>query len=324
MAVFTPVTHDDARRLLQDHELGELTGLTGISAGIENTNYFLDTDRGNFVLTIFEILTAEQLPFYVELMHWLASKKVPVPMPQTRRDGRRISIMHGKPAIIVTKLPGQWVKKPALEHCVLAARTMAQTHLAAKDFHITQPNLRGLSWWQSTAPKLSGFLTPAQHSLLWKSLEEQVTLKERGELDELPSGPSHCDYFRDNVLFTESLQAPSMGGVIDFYFAGCDYWLFDLAVAVNDWCIDQQSGELLPHHVHAWLCAYQGIRPLSDREKAMWPCMLRAAALRFWISRLFDFHRPRPAEQLTPHDPTHFERILTLRTNQASPPIPEL
>jgi homoserine kinase type II len=115
-----------------------------------------------------------------------------------------------------------------------------------------------------------------------------------------------------------------MGGVIDFYFAGCDYWLFDLAVAVNDWCIDPATGELLPEHVHAWLYAYQGVRALTASEQQLWPFMLRAAALRFWISRLFDYFKPRPAQQLTPHDPTHFERILTLRMSQVAPPIPEL
>lgn len=324
MAVFTPVADEDAKHLLEHYQLGELSGLSGISAGIENTNYFLDTDQGNYVLTIFEVLTPKQLPFYVELMHWLASQKIPVPMPQTRLDGQLISSLHGKPAIVVSKLPGQWVKHPTPEHCALAARTMAQTHLAGKDFPTSQPNLRGLSWWQSTAPKVTEFLTRTQRNLLDRALDEQSELKTSGQLDGLPFGPAHCDYFRDNVLFTGSADAPSMGGVIDFYFAGCDYWLFDLAVAVNDWCIDPATGELLPEHVHAWLNAYQGVRALTASEQRLWPFMLRAAALRFWISRLFDYFKPRPAQQLTPHDPTHFERILTLRMSQVAPTIPEL
>lgn len=324
MAVFTPVTDENARELLGAYALGELTGLAGISAGIENTNYFLDTTKGQYVLTIFEVLTFEQLPFYVELMHWLASRDVPVPMPQTRADGQRISTLHGKPAIIVSKLPGHWVKQPGAQHCALAAEAMARAHLAAADFTITQPNLRGLAWWQATAPKLTEFLTPAQHALLSSALEEQIQAKANGLLDDLPIGPAHCDYFRDNVLFSGTPEAPLMGGVIDFYFAGCDYWLFDLAVAVNDWCIEPATGELVPELVNAWLAAYQRVRPISAPERACWPLMLRAAALRFWISRLFDFHRPRPAEQLTPHDPTHFERILTLRMTQAAPPIAEV
>ena len=324
MAVFTPVADSDARDLLAAYSLGELASLAGISAGIENTNYFLDTTNGQYVLTIFEVLTHEQLPFYVELMHWLASRQVPVPMPQTRKDGQRISSLHGKPAIIVSKLPGHWIKHPGIEHCALAAKTMARAHLAAHDFDIKQPNLRALDWWQATAPKLAEFLTPHQHALLWQALDEQVQAKESGKFAGLPIGPAHCDYFRDNVLFAGTPEAPAMGGVIDFYFAGCDYWLFDLAVAVNDWCIEQSSGEFLPDHVQGWLAAYQSIRPVTDQERELWPLMLRAAALRFWISRLSDYHRPRPAEQLTPHDPTHFERILTLRMTQVAPPFPEL
>ena len=323
MAVFTPVSNDDAHQLLKAYALGELTGLTGISAGIENTNYFLDTTQGHYVLTVFEVLKTDQLPFYVELMHHLASREVPVPMPQTRIDGTRISNLHQKPAIIVSKLPGHWVKQPNAMHCALAAKTMAQAHLAARDFAIAQPNLRGLAWWQSTAPSLHEFLTPDQHKLLWQALDEQVQINASGKLEGLPSGPAHCDYFRDNVLFTGTDDSPNMGGVIDFYFAGCDHWLFDLAVAVNDWCIKPATGELVPELVNSWLNAYQAVRPLTAQERTLWPLMLRAAALRFWISRLFDYFRPRPAEQLTAHDPTHFERILTLRMTQATPPIAE-
>lgn len=324
MAVFTSVTENQARDLLQGYDLGVLQSLTGISAGIENTNYFLDTDRGQYVLTVFEVLTEQQLPFYVELMHQLASRDVPVPMPQTRRDGTRMTTLQGKPAIIVSKLPGQWVKHPTPTHCRLAATTMAQLHCAAKDFEHQQPNLRGLSWWQATAPTLSNYLTEPQRALLDKALSEQVALDQSGLLDALPKGPSHCDFFRDNVLFTGTEGNPVMGGVIDFYFAGCDHWLFDIAVAVNDWCIDRDSGELLKPQVQAWLSAYQAVRPLTPEEQRLWPSMLRAAALRFWISRLYDYHRPRPAETLTPHDPVHFERILRLRMTQALPDIVEM
>lgn len=324
MAVFTPVSDDDARQLLNHYAIGDLVSLKGISAGIENTNYFLSTTRGDYVLTVFEVLTFEQLPFYVELMHWLANRSVPVPMPQTRSDGNRMSSLHGKPAIIVTKLPGAWVSAPSKHHCELAAATMARAHLAAQNFRIVQPNLRGLSWWKETAPRVSSFLTPEQSTLLNLTLQEQINLAESGELTSLPKGPAHCDYFRDNVLFAGTASQPVMGGVIDFYFAGCDHWVFDLAVAVNDWCIDRTSGALNPELVDAWLRAYQSVRALSEAEKLVWPAMLRAAALRFWISRLYDYHCPRPAQTLTPHDPTHFERILRSRTTTEPPSIPKV
>jgi len=324
MAVFTPVTEDQARTLLQDYQLGELQSLVGISAGIENTNYFLDTDRGRFVLTIFEVITAQQLPFYVDLMHQLASRGVPVPMPQTRNNRSLIAELHGKPAIIVTRLSGHWVRQPTTAHCELAAKTMAQLHQAGAQFETQQPNLRGFDWWQETAPKLTQYLTDSQQALLRQALEEQTDLRQSKRLDALPVGPAHCDYFRDNVLFAGTDDEPVMGGVIDFYFAGCDHWLFDIAVAVNDWCIDHTTGELLPECVHAWFAAYQTTRPLTHAERQLWPYMLRAAALRFWISRLYDFHVPRPAQTLTPHDPTHFERILRLRMTQAQPDILEV
>jgi homoserine kinase type II len=321
MAVFTPVSHEQTQALLANYSIGELRSLTGISAGIENTNYFLDTDQGHFVLTIFEVLKRDQVPFYVELMHWLAQNKVPVPLPQTRHDGQRISLLAGKPAIIVTKLPGQWVRDPSVQHCQLAAQTMGHIHLAGAHFAQRQPNLRGLSWWQTTAPGLMQFLSPAQQTMLNRALAHQTLLSESGQLKDLPSGPAHCDYFRDNVLFAENEGSAVMGGVIDFYFAGCDHWLFDVAVAVNDWCIDRSTGCLDELRTRAWLDAYRAVRPFTADEQRLWPDMLEAAALRFWISRLYDYFLPRPAQSLKPHDPSHFERILTLRMSGRPPSL---
>lgn len=321
MAVFTPVSDDDAKRLLLDYQVGDFVSLQGISAGIENTNYFLTTTQGQFVLTLFEVLTHEQLPFYVELMYHLAQKDLPVPLPQTRVDGIRISTLHDKPAIIVTRLKGQWVKEPSTTHCSLAAQTMAKIHIAAQDFGIKQPNLRGLSWWQDTAPIVAPYLTADQETLLSSALAHQMTLKASGRLDGLPFGPGHCDYFRDNVLFAATHDTVVMGGVIDFYFAGWDNWLFDVAVAVNDWCIDHQSNQLDPLKLQAFLRAYHSVRPFTSAEAAVWPDMLQAAALRFWISRLYDYHRPRPAETLKAHDPTHFETVLRLRLSEPFPTL---
>lgn len=323
MAVFTPVSEDDARLLLQRYRLGELVGLRGITAGIENTNYFLDTDRGSYVLTLFEVLSAEQLPFYIELMHHLAERGLPVPKPQTLVDGTRLTRMHDKPTAIVTRLSGGYEPEPGPAHCALAGHTLARMHLAATDFHIHQPNLRGLSWWQETAPGLLQFLSQEQADLLLQSLDEQAEFARSGVLAELPAGPAHCDLFRDNVLFDGTFDSPQMGGFIDFYFAGCDTWLFDVAVSVNDWCIQRASGAFIRRRLQAWLQAYHEVRPFGAAEHAAWPVMLRAAALRFWISRLRDFHMPRPAQTLKPHDPRHFERILRLRSINPAPELPQ-
>ena len=313
MAVFTSVSDDDARKLLQHYDLGELVSLRGITAGIENTNYFLHTTRGEYVLTLFEVLTAEQLPFYIGLMNYLAERGVPVPHPQAMHDGQRLTELNGKPCTIVTRLSGGYEPDPSPEHCAQAGATMARMHLAAEHFTIRQPNLRGVGWWCDTAPKVLPFLDTDQAQLLESTLEEQVAFSRTAACSALPSGPAHCDMFRDNVLFDGTYESPRLGGIIDFYFAGCDAWIFDVAVTANDWCIERETGAFIPGKLQAFLSSYAAVRPFTDEEREAWPLMLQGGALRFWISRLYDFFLPRPAQTLKPHDPRHFERILRQR-----------
>jgi len=322
MAVFTPVSDDDARKLLQHYTLGEVVSLRGITAGIENTNYFLNTTRGEYVLTIFEVLTAKQLPFYIELMAHLAERGVPVPHPQRMRDGKRLTQLHDKPCTIVTRLSGGYEPDPSAAHCAQAGETLARMHLAAADFPIEQPNLRGLDWWQQTTPHVLPFLDAGQADMLRDTLAEQTAFAQSDTYHALPSGPAHCDLFRDNVLFDGTYEAPRMGGIIDFYFAGCDTWLFDVAVCANDWCIQRETGIFIPERLQALLDAYAAVRPFTPQEHEAWPVLLRAGALRFWISRLYDYFLPRPAQTLKPHDPRHFERILTQRRQSAAPKLP--
>jgi len=313
MAVFTTVTEGDAHQLLRQYDLGELVSLQGITAGIENTNYFLTTTQGEYVLTVFEVLTREQLPFYIELMHHLAKAGIPVPEPQTQHNGQRLGVLHGKPCAIVTRLSGGYEPDPGPVHCGLAGATLARAHLAGQDFGIRQPNLRGLTWWQATIPQLIPFLNAEQSALIQSTLKDQVAFAESAAYEHLPFGPAHCDLFRDNVLFDGTYETPRMGGFIDFYFAGWDTWLFDVAVSVNDWCIERHTGVFDNDKLDAWLAAYAAIRPFTSDEKQAWPVLLQAAALRFWVSRLYDFYLPRPAQTLKPHDPKHFERILRER-----------
>jgi homoserine kinase type II len=322
MAVFTPVSNNDTKHLLTRYTLGDLVSLRGITAGIENTNYFLETTKGEFVLTLFEVLTFDQLPFYIELMHHLATRGIPVPLPQTMIDGSRLTTLHGKPCAIVSRLSGGYEPDPTPAHCALAGETLARAHLAAQDFPLTQPNLRGLPWWRNTIPKVNPYLDKQQSELIQSALLEQVRFADDPVYRMLPSGPAHCDLFRDNVLFDGTFEMPRMGGFIDFYFAGCDHWLFDVAVAVNDWCIERNTGIFQTAKLQAWLTAYAAIRPFTPEEKQAWPILLRAAALRFWISRLYDFFIPRPAQSLKPHDPTHFERVLSQRQGTAAYELP--
>jgi homoserine kinase type II len=322
MAVFTPVSDNDARKLLTRYNLGELVTLRGITAGIENTNYFLTTTHGEYVLTLFEVLKADQLPFYIELMHHLAALGIPVPQPQTQTNGKRLATLHGKPSTIVTRLSGGYEPDPGPTHCALAGETLARAHLAGQSFTIRQPNLRGLAWWQETVPHVIPFLGAAQARLIQTVLDEQTHFAESTTYKKLPYGPAHCDLFRDNVLFDGTFEMPKMGGFIDFYFAGWDTWLFDVAVSVNDWCIERHTGAFEPEKLRAWLGAYAVIRPFTAEEKLAWPTLLQAAALRFWVSRLFDYYLPRPAQTIKPHDPRHFERVLLARRQDAALALP--
>lgn len=317
MAVFTPVSLDDLSSWIKQFDLGRALAIKGISSGIENTNFFITTERGEYVLTVFEKLTFEQLPFYLNLMRHLAERGVSVPAPVANREGSIINALHGKPASIVTKLQGDCQLSPRPVHCAAVGAMLACMHMAAEDFSIRQPNLRGIAWWNETTPVVLPHLSDSDQQLLTTEMAFQNAFAATDTYRELPNGPIHADLFRNNVMF----DGDELTGFFDFYFAGCDTWLFDVAVTVNDWCIDIDSGELDQARVRAMLDAYHQIRPFSDAEQTAWQAMLRAAALRFWLSRLYDFHMPRDAEMLTPHDPAHFERILRLRISQAAPEL---
>ena len=309
MAVFTPVTEEQAALLMSQLGLGELTELRGIEGGIENTNYFATTDLGDYVLTLFERLNHEQLPFYLYLMKHLAEKGIPVPNPAANSDGDILHTLCDKPAAVVNRLLGKSQLTPDAVHCAAVGAMMARMHLAGEDYNRSQPNLRGLAWWNDTVPVVLPYLEEGQARLLQSELAFQNHIAQGAAYQALPKGPVHADLFRDNVMF----EGEKLTGFFDFYFAGNDTWLFDLSVCMNDWCIDLNSGEHAPERALAMLNAYQEVRPLRSAERQLLPAMLRAGALRFWISRLWDFHLPREASMLKPHDPTHFERVLRAR-----------
>jgi homoserine kinase type II len=309
MAVFTPVSEEIAATLLSELDLGELTELRGIEGGIENTNYFATTDSGAYVLTLFERLNHDQLPFYLFLMKHLAEKGIPVPNPAANRDGDILHTVANKPAAVVNRLSGKSQLAPEAVHCSAVGDMLARMHLAGEDFNRSQPNLRGLPWWNETVPVVLPFLNQSQSVLIQSELAYQNHIAQSAAYQALPKGPVHADLFRDNVMF----ENETLTGLFDFYFAGVDTWLFDLAVCLNDWCIDLATGQHDAKRANALLKSYQSVRPLGRAERQLLPAMLRAGALRFWISRLWDFHLPRDADMLVPHDPTHFERVLRAR-----------
>jgi homoserine kinase type II len=312
MAVFTEVSPEEAQGLLTQLHLGTLHTLQGCASGIENTNYFVSTDRGDYVLTLFERLGFEQLPFYLNLMQHLAQRGIPVPAPQPDEHGVILLELKGKPASVVTRLKGRNQLAPGVSDCQQVGAMLARMHLAGLDYPAQQPNLRGLDWWAHTIPVVTPHMGGEQQALITSELQHQQALATTPAWQGLPRGPVHADLFRDNVMF----DGPQLSGFFDFYFAGCDTFVFDIAVCLNDWCIDLATGALDDARAQAFVAAYDAERALSQDEIAALPDALRAAALRFWTSRLWDFHLPRDAAMLQPHDPTHFERVLTLRRQQ--------
>ena len=313
MAVFTEVSFDEAAAFLRKLDLGGLRALVACSGGIENTNYFVATDAGPHVLTLFERLAAEELPFYLHLMRHLARRGIPVPDPVPDREGNILHRLKGKPAAVVTRLRGKSELKPTTVHCSAIGEMLARMHLAGRDYGRHQPNLRGLRWWGETAPLLMPHLDAGQRALLAREMDFQTRIAESDDYAALPRGPIHGDLFRDNVLF----EGGRLTGVLDFYFAGCDTWLFDIGVCLNDWCVDLNSGHGDAAREAAFLSAYEAVRPLQSPEHGLLRAMRRAAALRFWLSRLRDLHLPRPAAVLKAHDPRHFEHVLRHCTSDA-------
>ncbi len=312
MAVFTEVSFDEAAAFLRSLNLGQLQSIKGAAGGIENTNYFVDTDQGQYVLTLFERLTFEQLPFYLHLMKHLAGRGIPVPDPVADASGAILHHLKNKPAAVVNKLRGHSELAPTPAHCASVGAMLARLHLAGQDYPRQQPNLRGLDWWNETTPVVLPYLNDEQRRLIQDELARQNALAATPAYAGLPRGPIHADLFRDNVMFDGS----ELTGFFDFYFAGCDSFVFDIGICLNDWCINLASGAQDAARADAFMAAYQAVRPLSADERALLPALQRAGALRFWISRLWDFYLPREAAVLQPHDPAHFERVLRQRLAQ--------
>lgn len=304
MSVFTRVERDQLETFLTSYTQGSLVDFEGINAGIENTNYFVTTTRNQFVLTLFETLKADELPYFLNLMAFLAEHDVPSAHPIADDQGSYIRILNNKPAALVRRLQGKSIERPTPDHCRAVGSALGEMHKIGKTFPEHRNNDRGPVWWYETEQRLLPYLDNEDADLLHAEIRYQTSKR----LLDLPRGVIHGDLFRDNVLFVDH----RLTGIIDFYYACNDVLLYDVAISANDWC-SMEDGSMDDSLLKAFLSAYRQQRPPVADEHEAWSVMLRAAALRFWLSRLHDQYYPRQGEITHIKDPQVFKRILLNR-----------
>lgn len=301
MSVYTTITETELKNFLLGYNLGELAEFEGITEGIENTNYFVTTDRGEYVLTLFEVLTLKELPFYIELMAFLNEHNIPSAHPIKNNQHSYLGKLNGKPSILMQRLHGRSADQPTIAQCESIGSVLANLHVCGKYFRMNHENSRGERWRNETGKQLLSLLAEEEANLLSNELREYAL----HSLDALPQGIVHADLFRDNVLF----EKDQLTGLLDFYNACNDCFLYDIAITVNDWCVTEQ-GELNFELAHALCNSYQQARQLEKSEITAWPVMLRIAAMRFWLSRLWSQYNPKEGELTFQKNPSEFKNII--------------
>lgn len=304
MSVYTSVLPHELDEFLENYSLGQLQQFVGINDGIENTNYFVTTSKGQYVLTLFEVLTLQELPYFLELMAFLAEANIPSAHPVPDNQGDYFRVLNGKPAALVKKLNGASIDIPNSNQCRSIGVQMARMHVASSQFDLERHPARSGGWRVQTADRVMPKLNKEEQELLKNELAYHKTVK----LDGLPVSVIHADLFRDNALFI----GDELTGIIDFYDAYNGLSIYDLAVTVNDWCMSGNAGND-KQNAAALLQAYQTVRPVEQNERDAWATVLRAAALRFWLSRLQDKHFPRDGEITHIKDPDVFKAIVEHR-----------
>ena len=301
MSVYTSVSDEEMRAFLTQNDLGGFVSLQGIAQGITNSNYFLTTTTGRYVLTVFEVLKQEELPFFLELSRHLSSNGVACPAPIVRKDGKLDSVLVGKPACLVTCLNGSDTGWATEMQCFNTGAMLAKMHIAGQSFPQKMVNPRYDRWWHDACSQLLPVLSEDDAALLQKEIADLD-----GNLgNHLPSGIIHADLFKDNVL----LDGEKVAGFIDFYYACNGNFMYDLAIAVNDWARTAEN-KLDSSLQDAFIRGYESIRPLSDEEREYFPIAQRAGCIRFWVSRLLDFHFPQTGEMTFIKDPNAFRDLL--------------
>jgi homoserine kinase type II len=306
VSVFTRITRPQFDQFFSAYSLGEVVGFEGITDGIDNTNYSVTTTQGRFVLTLFESLTADDLPHFLKLLLHLGKNNLSCPCPQSDRQGNPLGRLNGKPAAVFKLLSGAAMTSPSVLHCQEIGLQLASLHRCTQDYVFPVENGNDLNWCKTVLRKIGAHLSATDRELI----NDELAFQAENSPVNLPRGVIHADLFRDNVLFVDD----RLSGLLDFYSACTDALLLDVAITANDWCCD--NGVVNNEKLSALLSAYGSLRPLELLEKQHWPVMLRAAALRFWLSRMEHRLFPRPGEITQQKDPLVFRRILLQHRQQ--------
>ncbi|MBI1329595.1 MAG: homoserine kinase [Alphaproteobacteria bacterium] len=305
MAVYTDVSFEDLEALLAGYDIGEPRMFKGIAEGVENSNFLLQTDRGSFILTLYEKrVHAGDLPFFLGLLEHLAQRGVQCPLPVRSRSGDVSMILNGRPGAILTFLEGVSFRKPDVIHCAAAGAALADLHIAGEGFAIARPNALGLAGWQPLADATAERADDVERGLA-KAIQEALSHLKANWPSGLPNGVIHADLFPDNVLF----MGHQISGLIDFYFACNDALAYDLAVMLNAWCFETDGSYNITKGQRL-IGAYNERRKLGTDEIAALPVLARGAALRFLLTRLYDWLNPDPQALVRPKDPREYSKRL--------------
>lgn len=306
MAVYTEVGEEELIAFVREYDIGHVLSCKGIAEGVENSNFFLQTDRGPFFLTLYEKrVKLEDLPFFLGLMDHLATKGIPCPTPVKGRDGSSLRQLNGRPAAIVSFRQGVWPRKPSTHHCAQVGRALAEFHIAGKDFSLRRGNDLSVAGWKRLLEQCAERADEIRPGLTRELVDEFGEVSTCWPFG-LPAGIIHADLFPDNVLFVEG----QLSALIDFYFACNDSFSYDLAICLNAWAFEG-TGEFNVTKAQQLLQNYQKIRPLTQTERDALPLLARGAALRILLTRLYDWLHQIPGALVKPKDPLEYWKILT-------------
>jgi homoserine kinase type II len=314
MAVYTEIGDDELRAFTALYELGEVLACKGIAEGVENSNYLLTTERGNFILTLYEKRVARgDLPFFIALMDHLAHQGVACPVPVRAKDGEALRELCGKPAAIVTFLNGMWPRRIDPHHCAALGEALARLHLAGESFGMARPNDLGPAGWRRLYERC-GARAGEVHRELAAELAEELAFVESAWPRDLPCGVIHADLFPDNVFFRDH----ELSGLIDFYFACTDFLAYDIAICLNAWCFEPDASFNVTK-ARLLVARYRAVRPLAAAELAALPLLARGSALRFLMTRLYDWLHQTEGALVRPKDPVEYVRKLRFHRGIAGP-----